>query len=112
MFNNLGTIYLLIAIAADVLSTFYSARANGWQNKTDQIVAFGLYFISFVGAAMALKYMKAGILYVLWAGIGGAATALLAKLFLKQSIDTPGWIGITLIILGVTVIAQWSDLDV
>ncbi|MBQ1495435.1 MAG: quaternary ammonium transporter, partial [Acinetobacter sp.] len=33
---NPGVIWLLIAIATDVLSTFYSAKANGLVNKLDQ----------------------------------------------------------------------------
>ena len=84
---NPGVIWLLIAIATDVLSTFYSAKGNGLVNKLDQGIALVLYMISFACAAYALKFMQAGILYVLWSGIGVIATALLAKAFLGQSID-------------------------
>ncbi|MDR7015731.1 hypothetical protein [Acinetobacter sp. 3657] len=53
--------WLLFAIAADVLSTFYSAKGNGLVNKLDQGIALILYLISFACAAIALKYMQAGI---------------------------------------------------
>lgn len=109
---NSGVIWLLIAITTDVLSTFYSAKANGLVNKADQGIAFVLYVISFACAAYALKFMQAGILYVLWSGIGVIATALLAKTFLGQNIDVAGWVGIAFITIGLTIIAQFSNIDV
>ena len=87
---NPGVIWLLIAIATDVLSTFYSAKGNG----------------------LVKKFMQAGILYVLWSGIGVIATALLAKTFLGQNIDLAGWLGIGFITVGLTIIAQFSNIDV
>lgn len=109
---NPGIFWLLIAIATDVLSTFYSAKGNGLVNKLDQGIALVLYIISFSCAAYALKFMQAGILYVLWSGLGVIATALLAKAFLGQNIDLAGWIGITFITIGLTIIAQYSNIDV
>lgn len=109
---NPGVIWLLIAIATDVLSTFYSAKGNGLVNKLDQGIALVLYMISFACAAYALKSMQAGILYVLWSGIGVIATALLAKTFLGQNIDLAGWLGIGFITVGLTIIAQFSNIDV
>ncbi len=49
-----GVIWLLIAIATDVLSTFYSAKGNGLVNKFDQGIALVLYMISFACAAYCL----------------------------------------------------------
>ena len=109
---NLGVIWLFIAIVTDVLSTFYSAKGNGLVNKVDQGIALVLYIVSFCCAAYALKFMQAGILYVLWSGIGVIATALLAKAFLGQNIDLAGWLGIAFITIGLTIIAQFSNIDV
>ena len=109
---NPGVYFLLIAIVTDVFSTFYSAKANGLEDIKSQAFAAFLYFVSFCMCAIALKYMQAGILYVLWAGLGTVATALLAKYFLKQDIDMAGWIGMAVIVIGITIIAQFSTLDV
>ncbi len=109
---NVGVFWLLIAIVTDVFSTFYSAKGNGLVNKVDQGIALVLYIISFACAAYALKFMQAGILYVLWSGLGVIATALLAKTFLGQHIDLAGWIGIGFIVVGLTIIAQFSNIDV
>ena len=109
---NSGVFWLLFAIATDVLSTFYSAKGNGLVNKADQAIAFILYIISFICAAYALKFMQAGILYVLWSGIGVIATAFLAKAFLGQNIDFAGWVGIGFISIGLIIIAQFSNINV
>ena len=109
---NYGVLWLVVAIATDVLSTFLSAKGNGLEDKVAQFTALALYVVSFAACAIALKYMKAGILYVLWSGVGVVAVAMLSKYFLGQHIDKAGWFGITLIVVGVGVISQWSDLDV
>lgn len=109
---NPGVIWLLFAIATDVLSTFYSAKGNGLVNKLDQGIALVLYIVSFTCAAIALKYIQAGILYVLWSGLGVIATAALAKVFLGQHIDLAGWVGIGFITIGLMIIAQYSNIDV
>lgn len=107
-----GVYWLILAIAADVASTLYSAKANGLEDKLSQGIAAVLYFGSFVFCAIALKHMQAGILYVLWAGLGAVATAFLAQKFLGQQIDLAGYIGIGFIVGGLTIIAQWSNIDV
>lgn len=109
---NPGIYWLAGAIITDVLSTFYSAKANGLEDIKSQMVAGFLYFLSFVFCAIALKHMQAGILYVLWAGVGTVATALLAQQFLDQRIDMAGWIGMLFIATGLGIISQWSSIDV
>ena len=69
----IGTLWLLGAIVTDVLSTFYMAKANGAENKVALATGAVLYLLSFVTCVLALKYIQAGILYVLWSGIGAVA---------------------------------------
>lgn len=108
---NAGVIWLCIAIIFDVLSTFLSAKADGLERPIEQGIALTLYIASFVCCAIALKYMQAGILYVLWSGIGVVATAFLARVYLGQVIDLAGWIGICFIVIGLMIIAQFSNID-
>lgn len=109
---NTGVYWLLLAIVFDVFSTFLSAKANGLEHKFEQIIALILYIASFVCCAIALKYMKTGILYVLWSGIGVVATAFLSRVYLGQVIDVSGWIGIAFIVIGLMIIAQFSNINV
>lgn len=108
---NIGYYWLILAIVADVLSTFLSAKANGLEDKLSQGIALALYILSFVCCAIALRYMQAGILYVLWSGLGVLATAMLSRFYLGQVIDTAGWIGIGFIVVGLMIIAQFSTID-
>lgn len=110
--SQIGTTWLLVAIATDVLSTIYMAKANGFSNIPALLFGAALYIISFITCVLALKYMQAGMLYVLWAGIGTLATAMLAKMTLNQTIDLHGWIGIAFIVVGLTYIAKFSTMDV
>lgn len=106
----IGVIWLLGAIFLDVISTFTSAKANGFEDKITQGFAGLLYIGSFLCCAMALKYIQTGILYVLWSGIGVVATALLARHFLNQHIDTAGWTGIGFIVIGLIIISARSNI--
>lgn len=108
----IGCSWLVFAIACDVLSTFLSAKGNGLEDKVSQAMAFGLYVGSFVCCAVALKYMQAGILYVLWAGLGAVATIVLSKVYLGQVIDVGAWVGVTFIVVGLMVIAQFSNIEI
>lgn len=110
--TQLGTIWLLGAIAADVLSTIYMAKAEGFENLTALFIGALLYAGSFIACVIALKYMQAGILYVLWAGVGAIATAFLAKAMLNQSLDIGAWIGLGFISIGLAIIAQFSSIDI
>lgn len=110
--GQIGTLWLICAIVADVVSTIYMAKADGINNISALIIGGILYFASFVACVIALKYMQAGILYVLWAGLGAVATAFLAKAMLNQSLDLGAWIGLGFISIGLVIIAQFSSLEV
>ena len=108
----IGTLWLLAAIATDVISTFYMAKANGLQDKVSLAIGALLYIGSFIACVIALKYIQAGVLYVLWAGIGAVATVFLAQVFLGQRLDTGAWIGLSLIVMGLTVMSQFSNIEI
>lgn len=108
----IGCTWLIFAIGCDVLSTFFSAKGNGLEDKVSQGIALFLYIGSFVCCAIALKYMQTGILYVLWAGLGAVATIVLAKVYLGQDIDVGAWIGVSFIVIGLIVIAQFSNIEI
>lgn len=108
----IGTAWLCVAIATDVLSTIWMAKANGVNDIKSLIIGAILYIGSFIACVIALKYMQAGILYVLWAGIGAVATIALAQVMLGQSIDKWAVIGCGLIVMGLTVISMKSSIEI
>ncbi|ADG35973.1 putative quaternary ammonium compound-resistance protein qacE [Acinetobacter phage Acj61] len=108
----IGTFWLLIAIVTDVVSTIYMAKSEGFSNIIPSIIGGLLYFGSFIACVIALKHMQAGILYVLWAGVGAIATAVLAKAMLNQTLDIGAWIGLGFISVGLAIIAQFSSIDI
>lgn len=108
----IGMFWLILAIICDILSTIYMAKAEGFKNLVPLAVGGLLYFGSFVTCVLALKYMQAGILYVVWAGVGAVATIAIANVMLGQKLDTAAYIGGTLIVMGVTIISKYSNIDV
>ena len=108
----IGTIWLLVAITTDVLSTIWMAKANGIEDVKSLVIGAILYIGSFISCVIALKYMQAGILYVLWSGIGAVATVMLAKAMLGQHINNWGLFGLALIISGIYIIATKTPFEV
>ncbi|AFL47631.1 quaternary ammonium compound-resistance protein QacE [Acinetobacter phage ZZ1] len=110
--SQIGVMWLLVAIATDVISTIYMAKADGFNNIGPLIIGAILYTGSFIACVIALKYMQAGILYVMWSGLGAVATAFLAKIMLNQNLDLGAWVGLIFISVGLTIIAQFSSIDI
>ncbi|QHJ73944.1 putative quaternary ammonium compound-resistance protein [Acinetobacter phage vB_AbaM_Lazarus] len=109
---QLGVVWLLVAIVTDVVSTIYMAKADGFNNIVPLVIGAALYGGSFIACVIALKYMQAGILYVMWSGLGAIATAFLAKAMLNQNLDVGAWVGLVFISVGLAIIAQYSNIDI
>lgn len=58
-----------------------------------------LYFLN-----LTVRTMPVGIAYAVWAGTGMVLIALLGVVILKQQLDLPAIIGLTLIVAGVLVL--------
>ncbi|OIH12092.1 hypothetical protein A7M79_00980 [Acinetobacter baumannii] len=107
-----GYFLLALAIATDVLSTVLSAKADGLSEKATQIIALVFCILSFVASAIALKYIKAGYLYVLWTGIGAVGTILISWIYLNQKMNLAGLVGVIFIVIGVTIVTAFGDVDI
>ncbi len=65
--------------------------------------AFAIYFL-----ALTVKTMPVGIVYAVWSGAGIVLIAAIAWIVFRQAIDTPGLIGIGMILAGVLVVNLFS----
>lgn len=52
--------------------------------------------------------MQIGTAYAIWSGAGTVLVSVIAWLFIHQKLDTPSFVGITLIIIGVMIIKFFS----
>lgn len=96
-----AVLLLLSAIGAEVGATTSLPKAKGFTDPGWSIVVLAGYGLSIWLLALVVKEMPVSIAYAIWAGIGTAATAVIAALFLGESLD---WIKagcLMLIIVGV-----------
>lgn len=96
---------LAAAIASEVAGTL-SLRSWTDQHRpwTLAVVIVG-YGLSFWLLAVALRSLNVGIVYAIWAGLGTAATALLANRLFGDPWNLTATVGVALIVGGVTVVA-------
>jgi multidrug transporter EmrE-like cation transporter len=76
----------------------------------DLMVGFGLYGISAIVLILALKYGSLSVLYPVIA-VGFIWVALMGSFLLHEQITILNWVGIGIIIIGVSIIGGGDKLD-
>ena len=71
------------------------------------VVALG-YGVAFYFLSLVLKTVPVGVAYAIWSGAGIVLIAGIGWLVLKQPLDAPALLGISLIVVGVAVIQLFS----
>jgi small multidrug resistance pump len=101
-------VYLMLAIAAEVLATTALKASNGFTRlgPTGGVVAG--YLVAFYLLSLCLRHLQIGIVYAVWSAVGIVAVTFLGFLLYDERIDLPGLIGIGLIVAGVLVLHLFS----
>ncbi|MCK5934193.1 MAG: multidrug efflux SMR transporter [Fulvimarina manganoxydans] len=97
-------VYLLIAIACEIVGTTALKTTEGFTRLAPSVVTIIAYGFAFYFLSLPLKTMPVGIVYAIWSGTGIVLLALIDLVWFRTSIDLPGLIGIALILAGVLVI--------
>lgn len=103
-------IYLVIAIAAEVIATSALKASNEFTKLTPSIIVIVGYSTSFYFLALTLRYLPIGIAYAFWSGLGIILVTLVGLFVYHQTPDIPALIGMGLIISGVVVINLFSSM--
>lgn len=101
-------LYLAVAILSEVVATSALKASEGFTRLWPSFVVVCGYGIAFFCLSLTLRTIPVGIAYAIWSGAGVALITLVAWLFLGQSLDVPGMIGIALIVAGVIVLNVFS----
>jgi len=101
-------IFLSIAIVSEVIATSVLNKSEGFTRLWPSVVVIAGYAIAFYFLSLVLKTIPVGVAYAIWSGAGIALIALVAWVFLGQSLDVPAIIGLLLIIAGVVVLNLFS----
>lgn len=101
-------VYLMVAIAAEVVATSALKASEGFTRTGPSLVVAIGYGVAFYALSLTLRTIPVGISYAIWSGVGIVLITLVAWLLYGQRIDMPALIGMALIVAGVLVINLFS----
>ncbi|HPS64604.1 MAG TPA: quaternary ammonium compound efflux SMR transporter SugE [Ignavibacteria bacterium] len=93
--------YLIIAGLFEVTWAIGLKMTDGWSKLFPSIFTVIFMIASFAMLSLALKQLPIGTAYAVWTGIGAAGTALIAMIFLGESVSVSKIIFLGLIIIGI-----------
>jgi small multidrug resistance pump len=101
-------IFLSVAIVSEVIATSALKATGEFTRLWPSVIVVIGYLTAFYFLTLTLRTVPIGIAYAIWSGVGVALIALVGWLFYKQTLDTPAFIGIALIVAGVMVLNVFS----
>ena len=106
--NSIASVYLFVAIVAEVVATSFLKASDGFTKPQPSVVVVVGYAISFYCLSLALRSIPLGIAYAIWAGLGTVLIGIIGVVVYKQSADVPAVAGMTFIVLGVVIMHLFS----
>ena len=105
-------IFLVLAIAFEVLSTSFLKDTNGFTNFYPSLIVIIALCICLFLMSHTMQFIPVGIVYATWAGLGIVAIAVIAVIKYNQVPNIPTIIGLSLIVIGVIIVHLMNDIDV
>ncbi len=101
-------VYLCIAIVAEVIATSTLKGTEQFSKPLPTTVVVAGYGLAFFLLSIVVKTLPVGVVYAIWSGAGIVLVAIVGYVWLKQNLDLPAIVGISLILLGVVVVNLFS----
>ena len=105
-------IFLVLAIAFEVLATSFLKDTNGFTNLYPSLIVIIALCICLFLMSHTMKIIPVGIVYATWAGLGIVGITIIASIKYQQIPNVPTTIGLLLIIIGVAVVHLMNDIEV
>lgn len=99
---------LAFAISLEVAGSTFLQKSMQFTRPLPTAAMALCYVASFYMLSQALKVLPLSIAYAIWAGLGIILTAAVSFFVLRQALDVAAWLGIGLIVSGVTVMNLFS----
>lgn len=97
-------LYLLLAIAGELLGTTLMKASDGFSKLGLAAGSILSFILCFVFLSQALKGIPMNIAYATWSGLGLVITTAIAVAFFKESINAYTILGLVLIVVGVLIL--------
>jgi len=105
-------IFLFLAIAFEVLATSFLKDTYGFTRLYPSLLVITALCVCLYLMSHTMKFIPVGIVYATWAGLGIVGITVIAIIKYKQIPNIPTIIGLSFIVIGVTIVHLMNDMDV
>jgi small multidrug resistance pump len=105
-------IFLAVAIIMEVIGTSFLKDTNGFTRLYPSLFVLTAFCICIYLMSHTMKFIPVGITYATWSGLGIVGITIIAVFKYKQIPNIPTIIGLSLIVVGVTIVHLMNDIDV
>ena len=105
-------IFLAFAIILEVLGTSFLKDTDGFTRLYPSLFVLLAFCICIYLMSHTMKFIPVGITYATWSGLGIVAITIISVFKYKQIPNIPTIIGLSLIIVGDTIVHLMNDIDV
>ena len=105
-------IFLALGIGFELISTSFLKDTNGFTNFYPSLIVIIALCICLYLISHSMKFIPVGIVYATWAGLGIVGITIIAVIKYKQNPNIPTIIGLSLIVIGVTIVHLMNDIKV
>jgi len=103
----MGYLFLLLTVLTETSAVLFMKASDGFQQRTNSVIAVIAYMLSFVFLTLALKRLPVGTANAVWAGASTLLVAILGVFFFKESLNARQMIFLALIVIGLVGL-QWE----
>ena len=104
--------FLAFAIILEVLGTSFLKDTDGFTRLYPSLFVLLAFCICIYLMSHTMKFIPVGITYATWSGLGIVAITIISVFKYKQIPNIPTIIGLSLIVVGVTIVHLMNDIDV
>ena len=100
-FFSLSLLAVIVAALLDIVANLLLAKSQGFRRK---FIGFASLGMAFYALSLAVRDMDLAVAYAMWGGFGILGTSIGGWLLLGQRLKPCAWLGMVLLIGGMTVL--------
>jgi len=103
-FEWIHAAWLALAIVLEIAGNVFLKFSDGFRRKIYGVMSLLAVLGAFSALSQAVKGIELSVAYALWGGFGIAATITAGWVLFGQRLNSKGWIGVMLLIIGMVLI--------
>ncbi|ATF92895.1 Spermidine export protein MdtI [Cedecea neteri] len=103
-FEWVHALWLALAIVLEIAANIFLKQSDGFKRPIYGVLSLLAVLAAFSALAQAVKGIELSVAYALWGGFGIAATVAAGWILFGQRLNRKGWVGISLLLVGMIII--------